>query len=345
MNNDFDFEPKQEEITMSDEERKTHKSIFSRLCLAFAVYILTADVLSVALVTVLEKLSPELLKNGNFSIIASSALQYLIAFPILYLIMKGVPAKAPAVSKLTVKQFLKFAMVGMFVMYVGNYISSMIMVYMETILGFTPENSVETVLSETSLILSILIIGIIGPIVEELMCRKLFIDRLTPYGEAIAIFIPSLVFGLLHGNLYQFFYAFFLGIAFSFIYVRTGKIIYSTLLHIFINLFCGVFPSYIMTMFDYEEFLELSLAGTITEEYISANLLPLALLMAYEFIMLAMVGIGVYHFTKNLRNIRFNKGEIRFPKGAGADIMFFNAGAILLIVLCAVMMAVNTFTV
>ena len=85
--------------------------------------------------------------------------------------------------------------------------------------------------------------------------------------------------------------------------------------------------------------------GTVTEEYINANMLPLVLLMAYEFIMLAMVGVGVYHFTKNLRNIRINKGKVRFSKGMGAEIMFFNIGTILLIAYCVIMIAVNTFTV
>jgi membrane protease YdiL (CAAX protease family) len=153
------------------------------------------------------------------------------------------------------------------------------------------------------------------------------------------------MFGLIHGNLYQFFYAFLLGVAFSYIYIRSGKIIYSTLLHMFVNLFCGVFPAYILTMFNYEEFLQLMAEGKVTEEYINANMLPLILLMAYEFIMLAMVGVGVYHFTKNLRNIRINKGKVRFSKGMGAEIMFFNIGTILLIAYCVIMIAVNTFTV
>ena len=345
MNNDYNFDYEPQEITMTEEERSKHKGAFSRICLAFATYMLSVEVMSFALIEILKKFAHGVLNNTNYTLSLSSVIQYLLAFPLLYLVIKAVPACAPQKSQFSTKRFLKLSMVGMFLMYIGNYISSMIMIYMEELFGFVPQNSIETLLTHTNPILAIAIVGIIGPIFEELMFRKLFIDRLTPYGEAVAIFFPSLIFGLVHGNLYQFFYAFLLGVAFSYIYIRSGKIIYSTILHIFVNLFCGVFPAYILTMFNYDEFLQMMVDGTITEEYINANMLPLILLMAYEFIMLAMVGIGIYIFTKNLRNIRLQKGKIRLPKGTGADIMFFNAGAIILIAYCIIMIAVSTFSV
>jgi membrane protease YdiL (CAAX protease family) len=130
---------------------------------------------------------------------------------------------------------------------------------------------------------------------------------------------------------------------FSYIYLKTGKIIYSIVLHIFINLFCGVLPSAIMGMFDYEEFIELAFAGTISAEYINANMLPIILLGLYEFIMLGLVGIGIFMVTRNLRNIRLNKGEVRFPKGATAEIVFFNAGVISFITVSLLTIAYYTF--
>ncbi len=342
--NDFDFphEP-QNEITMTDSEKRRHKILFTRLCFAFLSFMLISQGLSLLAGDLLYAYAPDLLNSSEFVLILSSAIQYLIAFPILCLILRSVPKRAPAKNTLGLKGFLKYAAASIFVVYIGNYISSMIMVNLESALGRVPENSVNAMLDNTNVIFTSIIVGIIGPIVEELMFRKLFIDRLTPYGDTIAILLPSLVFGLFHGNLYQFFYAFFLGAMFSYIYIRTGKIIYSTVLHVFINLFCGVLPSAIMGMFDYEEFLELTLSGMITEEYINANMLPLLLLAAYEFIMLAMVGIGIFMFTRNLRNIRLNKGEVRFPKGATAEVVFFNAGAISLIAVSLLLIAYSTF--
>ncbi len=342
--NDFDFE-NNTEITMSKEERKKHSLHFSRLCIAFSLFIIISQGLSYAAAFILNEIDPALLESSTVALLISSGVQYLVAFPILVLMLRKMPAKAPEPSKITLKKLFKYLLVSMFVMYVGNYISSMILSYMELYLGFTPVNAISELLSGSDLIISIALVGIIGPIVEELMFRKLFTDRLTAYGDGIAIVFPSLVFGLFHGNLYQFFYAFLLGMAFSYIYVKTGKIIYSTLLHIFINLFCGIFPSVILTMFNYEEFLELTLAGTLTEEYIMANALPITLLGIYEFVMLGMVFAGIFTFTRNLRNLKFNKGEISFPKGTAAEVVFFNAGSIALITICIILIAFNTFAV
>lgn len=345
MNENLNQTPNEQIPEITPEERKSHKRNLSKLCLAYLAYIVIIELIIVAVSYAFASMDPNPLADPNVSIVISSAIQYLIAFPILALLLKTVPARAPEKKSLGAKSFFKYAFVSMFIMYVGNYISTMLMSYIEMFLGRAPENSVDVLLDNTNILLSVLIVGIIGPIVEELMFRKLFIDRLTQYGDAVAIFLPALMFGLFHGNLYQFFYAFFLGVAFSYIYVKTGKIIYSTLLHIFINLFCGVFPAYILSLFDLEEFLELALEGTIPEEYIMANLFPLLLLAAYEFIMFAMIGVGIYTLVKNLREIRLEKGEVRFPKGTGADVFFFNPGTVLLITVCLVIMAINTFAV
>ena len=72
-------------------------------------------------------------------------------------------------------------------------------------------------------------------------------------------------------------------------------------------------------------------------------MLPIILLGLYEFVMLGLVGIGIFMVTRNLRNIRLNKGEVRFPKGATAEIVFFNAGVISFITVSLLTIAYYTF--
>ena len=346
MNDNFDFNNNYEnEITMSEEERKAHKKVFSKLGLAFFAFMLMSQGLSVVIGVIAGIINPALLEDQNFLLVVSCAIQYIVAFPILYLIIRKMPKRAPYQTKVDAKRFLKYGAVAMFFMYVGNSISSMLMTTVSVALGRVPENSVDALLTNTNLILSVILVGIIGPIVEELIFRKLFVDRLTVYGDAIAILFPALVFGLFHGNLYQFFYAFFLGAAFGYIYLKTGKIIYSTVLHVFINLFCGVLPSAIFSMLDYDELIQIVSTGAITEEYISTNIFPLILFMVYTYGLLAMVGIGMFVFLRNIRNIYINKGDIRFPKGSGGDIMFFNVGTILLVTSCVLLIAYSTFAI
>ena len=81
-----------------------------------------------------------------------------------------------------------------------------------------------------------LIYAMIGaPILEELAFRKVLLDRLHDFGEGYAAVISALLFGLMHGNHMQFFLAFFLGLVFAMVYQRTGRIVYTMLLHALIN--------------------------------------------------------------------------------------------------------------
>lgn len=75
-----------------------------------------------------------------------------------------------------------------------------------------------------------------APFFEELACRKILLDRLHPYGEGFAVAASGLLFGLLHGNSGQFFLAFLLGSLFAVVYLRTGRVIYTMILHGIINL-------------------------------------------------------------------------------------------------------------
>ena len=74
-----------------------------------------------------------------------------------------------------------------------------------------------------------------APLFEELACRKLLLDRLHPYGDGFAVLASGLLFGLMHGNSAQFFLAFALGILFALVYLKTGRIVYTILLHAIIN--------------------------------------------------------------------------------------------------------------
>ena len=79
---------------------------------------------------------------------------------------------------------------------------------------------------------------IIAPIMEELVFRKFLLDRIAGFGHWTAMTVSGVIFGIAHGNFYQFFYAFGLGMIFAYMYLHTGKISYTISFHILIN-FCG----------------------------------------------------------------------------------------------------------
>lgn len=100
------------------------------------------------------------------------------------------------------------------------------------------------------LIIEVLLVGIIGPIIEEFIFRyeifntlkcKLFKHK--QYSIIIAAIISSIIFSIFHliGNIYGFLLYFILGVTFCAIYEKTNNIIVCIIVHIFNNLLSVLF--------------------------------------------------------------------------------------------------------
>ena len=90
-------------------------------------------------------------------------------------------------------------------------------------------------------ILFVLAIAIVPAIFEELLCRKALITLLRPQGRVFALLVSSLIFGLIHMNIQQFIFAFFVGLILALIYDYTKDIKYTFVIH-FINNFISTLP-------------------------------------------------------------------------------------------------------
>lgn len=76
--------------------------------------------------------------------------------------------------------------------------------------------------------------GIIAPLIEEIIFRFFMVNKLKKK-PVIAVIIPALMFGIAHGNIVQGTYAFLLGTLFGYIYLKTGNLLYTIILHASIN--------------------------------------------------------------------------------------------------------------
>lgn len=90
-------------------------------------------------------------------------------------------------------------------------------------------------MSDQSLILQFITIALVPAFCEEFLFRGLILSNLMPYGKGLAIIISSVLFGLMHGNFYQFLYTTVAGIILGVIYVMTDSIWCSVLLHMINN--------------------------------------------------------------------------------------------------------------
>ena len=130
---------------------------------------------------------------------------------------------------------IKAWLIGLGVMMISNVLIGIL-----TPAKATNEEAVQELIKSAKII-SIIAIGIIGPIIEELVFRKSF--REVFKNNTLFVLMSGLVFGSLHvvltitgpsDLLYIIPYS-SLGIAFAYMYVKTNSIYTSMIIHIFHN--------------------------------------------------------------------------------------------------------------
>lgn len=91
-------------------------------------------------------------------------------------------------------------------------------------------------MANLNIYLAVLSSGIIGPILEEMLFRYVFLNRLSNFFTMRnAILLSSLVFALLHGDIITMIYAFIMGFIFAYVYVKYDNIKVSIMCHISAN--------------------------------------------------------------------------------------------------------------
>ena len=126
-------------------------------------------------------------------------------------------------------------LLGLGMMVIANIIGSYILTVLEAV-GVTPAEMPEMQDGTVPvLLLNIVTVGILPGIFEELLFRGVILQGMRPAGDVAALVCSSLMFGLMHGTLYQIPFAFILGLVFGYIVLKTGNILWSMGLHIVNN--------------------------------------------------------------------------------------------------------------
>ncbi len=149
---------------------------------------------------------------------------------------------------------------------------------------------------------------LIAPTAEELLFRKLLTERIVKYGELAAVLASGLFFGLFHGNLNQFSYAFLLGLFLGFIYVKTGKLGYTIGLHMAINFIGSSLGTWMLRVPGYMDTME-----TLTNFLNTRNLTVLGdlgngmvgmfIFGSYASLILMMAGAGLILMWLNRKKV------------------------------------------
>ena len=334
-----------------EEKRRKMRSVFSRAFLALFVYLLSFQLIG-ALVYVI---APMILTEAQYAafeastvatVLVSSGVQYLIAFPIFLMITRGMNvSEKKEKKKLSVGECVIFLAAAEALMFIGNMIGTFLNSVMGTFLGEMPENGVETIVEETPAWLIFILLVVIGPIVEEIIFRKILIDRLSVYGDHVAIIFSAVAFGLMHGNLYQLFYATLLGLLLGYVYTSTRDVKYTIVIHMILNLLGSIVALPVQKA--YETFYELLDALYAGLEFSMAELVTSGVItFIYSAFQYGLVVSGIiailYRFRRREIRISTDK-EIYLPDGEITKGGVVNAGSILFILLSAVFMVLNLF--
>ena len=318
------------EPPMSEEEKKTivkgGRSFFNKLGLSFFFGTLIIYGVQIGISLLVDKFWPELLENADISLMISMIPMYVIGMPLLLLLISMVPAEKLPKRKMSVGKWLLAAMMAYAIMYISNLIGSVITFIIGLIKMDAVDNTIQDIAMGTGMGVRILFMVICAPIFEELIFRKFLVDRAVRYGEGVAVILSGLMFGLFHGNLPQFVYAATLGMFLAFIYVKTGKILYTIALHMFVNFIGGVLGVWILEVSGY---MELIANPALMEEKLAEMLVGLLIMLAYVFVLIAMVIAGFVLMIVFRKKFKVNPGKITLPKGTRFVTVICNVGMIL----------------
>lgn len=303
--------------------------------IAFAVVLVTlfTSVAQIFADELILTLAPAIAENDWYMWALSSLPMYFVGMPLSYLLLCTLPKYAPQKQKLHPLMWVGFLCLCFALSFVANYFGQYVNAWVYDLFGVQVENELEQMTTVTPLGINILFVGILAPIFEELFYRKAIIDRLRRYGDLPAVLISGLIFGLIHGNLNQIFYTTAVGMLLSFIYVRTGSVLYTISIHAAFNMIGGVYTTELIRRMG-EDSLP-----------VEGDTLGQVMLMAYSaFVMISLL-VGIIFYLVNARRFHqsLKKGEytLRFDKWM--NVLVFNPGVWLFVAMIALSVVVSLF--
>lgn len=241
---------------MNNETMTQNKKHFSKIGFRYLIgTILISVVQSIAMVIMgaLGKSIPAIAEDYTYTFLATMLSMYIIGFPVIALLLKKVPAQdIGEKKKMSVGQWIQALLMSLAILYLFNIIGQALTAVIGILKQGSVTNVLETITGSINPLANLFIIALCAPCVEEYLFRKILVDRTIQYGEFISVVFSGFIFGLYHGNLNQFIYAFPLGCFFAFIYIKTRDIRYTIALHMVVNFF-GSFIS--QTLMDYNQIL------------------------------------------------------------------------------------------
>jgi len=275
-----------------------NRKFFSKIGLNYTFFGVFAIIMQIIIINIIGFANPIILNDINLTSIIASVCNYILPLPIFLYLMNKLEKQEIHSNKLTIKKFIVYIAISLTLMWIGNLIGLTITEILGNLIQSEIANPIVETIDSSSVYTNLLLMVIMAPIFEEIIFRKLLIDRTIKYGKGVSILLSALIFGLFHGNLNQFFYAFLIGGFFAYVYIKTGKIIYTILLHLTVNFFGSI--------------ISVIVGNSLNNMNTMANL-PIAdagIIIIYFLIYVLIVIVGVIGLLKNYKKISLLKDNL-----------------------------------
>ena len=319
--------------------RRDFSRIGASLCLMVVVWYALATVLEGALYAAVGGKG----ETPNWvTYVGSGVPLYLIAMPIAVMLMGKSTVIETRKFDMKPGLFFKLLLMCLPMMWAGSVFGSMLSMVLSN--GEATDRVADLAMQTN--IWNVVFLVIVGPIFEEWLFRKQLIDHTRKYGEKTAILLSGLAFGLFHMNLFQFFYAFLLGLMFGYVYTRTSKLRYSTAMHMIINFNGGVLAPWVLTRVDLDQLEKVSEAAengnaAAMEQWASQNVEGLAIMLVYFVLYGAVILAGFVLLIRNFKKFEFYTAPEELPRGTRVKTVCGNVGMIMFIMVTCMLTAVN----
>ncbi len=341
----FPFEPPIQEPTAYAVGVAERRRAFFRVGVALAALLVVTVVMQYVTLFAVTGLFPSAAEAWWLNWVLSLIPLYGFGLPAFWLSMKGLARGGRSETYVSRREilckprfrfedFVLLAVVGFGLLYIGNFIGTLLMSVLSSLTEYDYENALASVLDGSPTWMVVLGTVVIAPIGEEFIFRKLLMDRLLPFGDASAILVSAAAFGLFHGNFFQFFYAFLVGVVLAYMYAWSGNWLWGVGLHMLINLVGGVIMPYVIGLLDLEM------------EFVvdPARILDYLLILGIEMLILALISgaIGILIFLFCSRRIYLGRGNgVPLTLEDSAVASLGNPGIILAAVLFVAYMALS----
>lgn len=268
------------------EIQKDTAKYYSRLGMAYFLGTLVIYAVQYGVVLLMQYFAPGITANPNWRLVLNMLPLYLIGMPLMMLLIKRVPKEIELPQKrMTAGELFCSFCIAYALMYVSNILGVILTFLIGLVKGGSVQNVLENLALSTNQVLFFVFSVLCAPLYEELLFRKLLADRAGRDGRKIALVLCGLMFGAFHGNLNQFVYATGLGLFFGFLYIRTGKLRYTVILHMLVNFMGSIAGTVILKLAGFD---------TLTSELTEGNIAPGEVLGIYSRHALSLVIVGVY---------------------------------------------------